>query len=385
MGKAAARLGDTANTCNDPSDMPVGKVIAVGTVLINKMPAAKQNDQIVGVDTHIIMIPSPGGPIPTPLPHPFVGMIDSGCSTSVNIMGMAAATVDSQASAMPPHIPQGGPFQKPPSNKAKIIIGSPDVFIGNGGGGGGGGSGGGASATTQTESQEVEAGHFLDVKFVDKGGKPIMGIDYEIKTPDNKRMQGPLTGQIRKAGVAEGDYEITLRAITRCAWSENAGRDGDKVKMQVETAGIEDGATAVFHIWQRDIKRADQEIGCIDNVKLKGGKVEAEWQYEYHDNYDATPESRQERGYSCPSFYFTIKIENCRERSPLLKYADYIEMTINDNQGNALADEEYVVNLPDGEIRKGKLDSHGYAKIENVPPGQWDVRFPNRDIIREED
>jgi len=33
-GKAAARNGDTAETCNDPADLPIGTVIAVGTVLI---------------------------------------------------------------------------------------------------------------------------------------------------------------------------------------------------------------------------------------------------------------------------------------------------------------------------------------------------------------
>lgn len=33
-GKMAARSGDTAMTCNDPVDLPAGKVIAVGTVLI---------------------------------------------------------------------------------------------------------------------------------------------------------------------------------------------------------------------------------------------------------------------------------------------------------------------------------------------------------------
>ena len=33
-GKQAARNGDIAETCNDPSDLPVGQVIAVGTVLI---------------------------------------------------------------------------------------------------------------------------------------------------------------------------------------------------------------------------------------------------------------------------------------------------------------------------------------------------------------
>ena len=33
-GKLAARNGDVAMTCNDPTDLPVGQVIAVGTVFI---------------------------------------------------------------------------------------------------------------------------------------------------------------------------------------------------------------------------------------------------------------------------------------------------------------------------------------------------------------
>jgi uncharacterized Zn-binding protein involved in type VI secretion len=33
-GKPAARNGDTAMTCNDPADLPVGSVVALGTVLI---------------------------------------------------------------------------------------------------------------------------------------------------------------------------------------------------------------------------------------------------------------------------------------------------------------------------------------------------------------
>lgn len=33
-GKAAARAGDTATTCNDPNDLPAGKVVASGTVFI---------------------------------------------------------------------------------------------------------------------------------------------------------------------------------------------------------------------------------------------------------------------------------------------------------------------------------------------------------------
>jgi uncharacterized Zn-binding protein involved in type VI secretion len=93
-------------------------------------PAAKEGDQIVAIDIHIVLIPAAAGvPVPTPLPHPFAGVIDGELSSDVNIMGMAAATVDSTATNTPPHIPQGGPFQSPPSNKGSIKMGSSSVKI----------------------------------------------------------------------------------------------------------------------------------------------------------------------------------------------------------------------------------------------------------------
>lgn len=93
-------------------------------------PAAKQNDIIQAVDTHIIMIPSPGGPVPTPVPgHPFNGIINGNLSVDVKIMGLPAATLGSTANNQPPHIPMGGPFQIPPTNQGTIIMGSATVMI----------------------------------------------------------------------------------------------------------------------------------------------------------------------------------------------------------------------------------------------------------------
>ena len=68
-------------------------------------PAAKKGDKVVATDTHIVMVPSPGGPVPTPLPHPFAGIINGALSGDVNIMGMPAATVDSTADNTPAHVP----------------------------------------------------------------------------------------------------------------------------------------------------------------------------------------------------------------------------------------------------------------------------------------
>ena len=94
------------------------------------LPAAKQGDQITAVDTHIVMVPGPS-PIPTPMPHPFMGIINNNLSNNVNIMGMPAAMVGSTADNLPPHFPTppGTAFQKPPSNKATIQLGSQTVRI----------------------------------------------------------------------------------------------------------------------------------------------------------------------------------------------------------------------------------------------------------------
>ncbi len=93
-------------------------------------PAAKQGDQIVATDVHIVIVPGTP-PVPTPLPHAFAGTINGNLSRNVNIQGKPAATVDSTADNMPPHLPTppGTAFQKPPANKATIRIGSPTVRI----------------------------------------------------------------------------------------------------------------------------------------------------------------------------------------------------------------------------------------------------------------
>jgi uncharacterized Zn-binding protein involved in type VI secretion len=93
-------------------------------------PAAKQGDRVVGVDTHIVMVPGTP-PVPTPLPHPFAGIISGGLSTDVKISGRPAATVGSTADNTPPHLPTapGTAFQRPPANKATIQQGSQTVKI----------------------------------------------------------------------------------------------------------------------------------------------------------------------------------------------------------------------------------------------------------------
>lgn len=92
------------------------------------LPAAKEGDQIVAVDMHMVIVPASP---PLLLPHPFAGKLNGGLSSSVKIMGKPAATVDSTADNSPAHVPTppGTAFQKSPANKGTVKMGSATVKI----------------------------------------------------------------------------------------------------------------------------------------------------------------------------------------------------------------------------------------------------------------
>jgi uncharacterized Zn-binding protein involved in type VI secretion len=94
-------------------------------------PIAKQNDQVIAVDTHIVMVPAGPAIVPTPLPHPFSGVLDGSLSSTVKACGQPVATVDSVAHNQPSHIPTppGTSFQAPPANQGTVMIGSMSVKV----------------------------------------------------------------------------------------------------------------------------------------------------------------------------------------------------------------------------------------------------------------
>jgi uncharacterized Zn-binding protein involved in type VI secretion len=92
-------------------------------------PAAKQGDRVTATDMHLIQPPGAPPPPPVLVPHPFSGIIDNSLSQNVKIMAMPAATVTSTCTNTPPHIPIGGTFVKPPTNRGTIIKGSATVSI----------------------------------------------------------------------------------------------------------------------------------------------------------------------------------------------------------------------------------------------------------------
>lgn len=86
---------------------------------------AKQDDKVIGLDIHILMVPSPSGAVPTPFPHPFIGALKEDLSESVKIGSNKVAIKNSVAKHTAGHTPMGpGTFQKNPENKGKVTNGT---------------------------------------------------------------------------------------------------------------------------------------------------------------------------------------------------------------------------------------------------------------------
>lgn len=129
--------------------------------------AARQDDQVIGSDTHIVIVPAGSAQVPTPLPHPFKGKISGGTIATVKIAGASAAVVGSTADNTPAHspTPPGISFQKPPGNKATLQAGSGTVKIG-----GKAAARNGDIALTCNDPADVPVGSIIAVGAVFIGG-----------------------------------------------------------------------------------------------------------------------------------------------------------------------------------------------------------------------
>jgi uncharacterized Zn-binding protein involved in type VI secretion len=351
MGKPAARIGDSTIH---------GGVIMAGapTVLIGGMPAARMND------LHVCPMLNPGVP-----PPPHVGQQILLGSPTVLICGqMAARLGDSVMCSGPPD---------------SIAMGCPTVMIGESASGGGGAAGPAGAATSAAlagggTEPEMESGHFLDLNFVDKAGKPIKNVKYTLKDPAGGTSEGTLQGNLKKTGIEQGNYDLALLAVTSAKWSKRGAEAGEKVKLQVETSGIDSGTPAKLEIYVRDGNSSDRLLNTMES-SVNNDKVEAEWEFRVDEEFSKSQDATEKAGgYSVPQFYFLVKAGQVSGRSGLLRLHDQVEINLKDEDGKPLAGKKYRAVLSSGEIKEGKLDSKGHAKIEKIPPGKVVVSYDVR-------
>lgn len=320
--------------------------------------AAKQGDKIVGTDIHIIMVPSPGGPVPTPTPSPFNGTLSTNLSTDVFIEGKPAATVQSGAVNMPPHIPAGGPFQKPPSNQGKILVGSTGVFIN------------GKPAARQGD-QAITCNDPVDAPT-----GTVMAIGTVFIGETGTGAPKPSTQQTAERKLVKAKIGQPGKII-EAKWEKEEAKCGDEVKMIVDVEDFEDGTPAKFTVWEEDENGENDFIAVIDG-KVQGNKVESVWVYSAEEvEEDLKEDVEEEEG---PEFFLAVDIEGSEERSKPLKFTYPLEISVTDEDGNPLDGVGYTVTLSDGTKKQGKFQK-GKAKIDDAPYGKFTLEIEGSEFI----
>jgi outer membrane protein OmpA-like peptidoglycan-associated protein/uncharacterized Zn-binding protein involved in type VI secretion len=267
--------------------------------------AAKQGDKIAATDTHILMVPTPGGPVPTPTPMPFMGTLMVGLSTDVFIEGKPAATVDSEALNQPPHIPAAGPFQKPPTNKGKILIGSTGVFIN-----GKPAARQGDMAMTCNDPVDMPIGQVVAVGTVFIGETGAGAPSF----PPKQKTQTFLNARWGQQGT-----------ILSANWEKDKAKSDEKVKLIAKVKDFDNGTPAKFTIW----KNKDSQSIFLDEIEasVQGSKVETSWSYSLEENEEEPAEVGEEL-----EFYFVVDVEAEEKTSEALiitielKRADLLEI-----------------------------------------------------------
>ena len=172
--------------------------------------------------------------------------------------------------------------------------------------------------------------------------------------------------------------------VNNMKWSADEARRGDVLTLSAFIDGVNDETEVTLTIYEFDNDNAHDKIVALPGV-VKDGRVEVKWEYEYHEDTDEIPTEEEMnkygRHYNPPEYFFTITIGDDEfgkeQESGLLKFKDWIEIELKEQDGTPLGGQKYRVVLPDGTNKEGTLNDNGLARIENVPPGQCRVEFPD--------
>jgi len=240
----------------------------------------------------------------------------------------------------------------------------------------------------------VGNGSEIQIKVEDKRGKKIEKLkgkvygDYfagSILVSKKAKEELSFTAKLPKHGLEmKSDTLRVIPAIkvTNMKWGQKEARREDVVKLSADIEGVPDETEVMIHIYEYDQDGAHDFITKFP-CRVKNKKIEADWEYEYHEDTDAisTDEEMKEYGksYNPPEYFWVVDVAGKRfgeeQESGLLEFKDWIEIDLRDINGQIVPNEDYTIHLPDGKKRDGTLDSNGYARVEDIPPGKFTVEF----------
>ena len=245
----------------------------------------------------------------------------------------------------------------------------------------------GGKAGLEVLTQFVGNNSEISIQLSDKSGKTFDTIKKkmfgnkfwtEITVPEKAEEQLFAEVKLSKLSLSKKSNPLNLLPtieIKNLKWDRDEVHRGDIVKITADITNVYDGAEAEVQIWEHDSDNAHDFIASIP-VIVKNKKIETEWEFQYVDDTDDIPtQEESEKGYKWPEYFFRVICAGKSADSKLLKFKDSIEIKVVDKENSPLADEKYIIILPNAEKIEGKVDSEGFIKLDDLPPGKIKIEF----------
>ena len=245
----------------------------------------------------------------------------------------------------------------------------------------------GAKAGVEVYTQFIGNNSEISIEISDKSGKKFDTIKKkmfgnkfwsEIIVPEKAKDELYAEVKLSKHGLEKKSNGLHLFPpiqIKNLKWDKLEAHRGDVLKMTADIEGLADGNEVELQIWEHDSDGVHDFITKFP-VLIRNKKIEADWEFQYLEDTDDIPTHEEsEKGYQWPEYFFRVVAAGKSADSGLLKFKDWLEFELKDEDGNLLANEKYVLTLADGSKKDGQLNLSGYAKEENIPPGPYIIEF----------
>ena len=245
---------------------------------------AVEGDKVMGMDTHIMVIPAGMSTANVPLPHPFIGKLKDKLSKDVKIKDKKCATKDSVAKhddSMHMQLPGTIKFQKNPKKEGKVTGGtSRKVKI----------NGKEAAVIGSQVSTCNDMGMQNNSTIIAMGASiPMPAIINPENTEEWKRERD-------KAEKKEPKFSSVK-------WAKSSCEEGEEIELTANVQDITDGNMVTLQVFPEGKGPEDSVALAKFPLFVKGGSVSAKWLYRA-DQRELPPDSD-------PKFVFTAHSAWC--------------------------------------------------------------------------
>ena len=245
---------------------------------------AVEGDKVMGMDTHIMVVPAGNTTTTVPLPHPFIGKLKDKLAKDVTIKDKKCAVKDSVAKhddSMHMQLPGTIKFQNNPKKEGKVT--------------------GGTSSKVKIEGKEAavigsQVTTCNDMGMQNNSTIIAMGASIPMPAIINPKNTEEYERERREA-------ENKNPKFSSVKWAKTSTEEGEEVELTANVQDIADGNMVTLQVFREGKGPEDSVAMAKFPLTVKGGSVSAKWLYRA-DQSEMPPESD-------PRFVFTAHCAWC--------------------------------------------------------------------------